>query len=1043
MTLAELSLKRPVTAIMFFVSMVVIGLIAAFKLPLEQFPAIDAPFLFVQIPYPGSTPGEIERTITRPVEEALATLPGIERMQSTSDGDAAQIFLEFKWGESVAIKAVQAREKIDAIRDELPADVQRYFVRKFSTSDEPVLQLRIASAGADLSNAYELIDRVIKRPIERINGVASVDISGIGQPEVQIELSSDRLSAHNVSLDELYDRLSNANFAISGGRIDAAGQRFRVQPMGQWRTLDDIRAIPVDARGLKLGDIATVVLRPARVDFARRLDGKPAVGVDIYRERNANLVDVGTAVMAEVERIRTSPELRGLQVYPMESQADNVTGSLRELGKAGLEGTLLSVLVLFFFLRDWPSTLMVSLAIPICFVMTLGCMYFLGISLNVLSMMGLLLAVGMLVDNAVVVVESIYQYRERHPDRPWYCAVQGTQVVGVAIAAGTLSSVIVFLPNIFGEANNISIFLAQVAISMSIAHLASWLVAVSLVPMLASRMKAPKFLGHESSITRLRDRYGRIVEWTLAHRRWTMSAVLALVVLSMVPIALTKKDMFDDGESRVVRLSYEINANYRLEDLRPSIIKVEQYLDENRERFDIASVYSWFSEDSEAQTRLLLRETPSGLIEWGKRLVGVGEAHRPVAEIEEELRKGLPPIAVGKVALDSSGDDGMGGGVDISLVGDSMERLAELSGSVVGVLARLPTLRDVRPEKGNGDREVEARVDRVRAAQYGFDAQTVANYIQIALRGMPLKDFNADDRQLPVWLRFQGADTQSLSGLSDFKLRAPDGTQIPLLSMLRTDTRESPSAIQRQDRMTSLRITANLADGKTMPDARKEITAAMDALALPAGYRWSFGQGFDREDQAGQQMLFNTLIALVLVYVVMCAMFESMIYPAAILMTFVFSVFGVFWLFWLTGTTFSIMAAIGILILMGVVVNNGIVMIVHINQLRHHGHLRTEALVLGAKERLRPVLMTMATAILGMLPLALGGASAWSDGPPYFPMARAIAGGLTFSTIVTLLALPCIYSLLDDASLWMKRVIADARAGQVRRARVPGLDSHV
>ena len=393
------------------------------------------------------------------------------------------------------------------------------------------------------------------------------------------------------------------------------------------------------------------------------------------------------------------------------------------------------------------------------------------------------------------------------------------------------------------------------------------------------------------------------------------------------------------------------------------------------------------------------------------------------------------PLAIGKVGLDSAGGDD-GRGVDISLIGDSMEQLGELSASVVAVLSHLPSLRDVRPEQGNGDREVEARVDRVRAAQYGFDAQTVANYIQIALRGMPLKEFNADDRQLPVWLRFQGADTQSLANLSDFKLRAPDGTQIPLLSMLQTDTRESPSAIQRDNRMTALRITANLADGKTMPDARKEITAAMDAVALPPGYRWSFGQGFDREDQAGQQMLFNTLIALVLVYVVMCAMFESMIYPAAILMTFVFSVFGVFWLFWLTGTTFSIMAAIGILILMGVVVNNGIVMIVHINQLRHHGHLRNEALVLGAKERLRPVLMTMATAILGMLPLALGGASAWSDGPPYFPMARAIAGGLTFSTIVTLLALPCIYSLLDDASLWSRRVIADARAGTVRRPRL-------
>ncbi|HEX5124495.1 MAG TPA: efflux RND transporter permease subunit [Rhodanobacteraceae bacterium] len=1012
MTIAELSLKRPVTAIMFFVSMVVIGLIAAMRLPLEQFPSLDAPFLFVNIPYPGSTPTEIERTITRPVEEALATLPGIKRMNSTSDAESAQIFLEFKWGESTAIKAVQAREKIDGIRADLPSDLQRYTVQKFSTSDEPIMKLRVASeSGVDISNAYDLLDHEIKRPLERIPGVARVDLQGVGKPEVQIELSADRLSAHNINLNDLYAKLQAANFSISAGQVSSNGSRFRVQPQGQWTSLDDIRGIPLDAKGLRLGDIATVTLRPERLNYARSLDGRPAIGFDIYRERTANLVDVGTQVMDVIGHIQKSPELHGIRVFLIDNQAESVRGSLRELGKAGLEGTLLSVLVLFFFLRDWPSTLMVSLSIPICLVITLGCMYFLGISLNVLSMMGLLLAVGMLVDNAVVVVESIYQYREKNPDKPWYSAVQGTQVVGIAIAAGTLTSVIVFLPNIFGEANDISIFLAQVAIAMSIAHLASWLVAVSLVPMLSAKLPPPKFLGRETAITRLRERYGRFIAWTLSHRRATMSGVMALLLLSFIPIALSKKDMFDSGDARRIFLHYELNANYRLQDLKPAVKTVEAFLEKNRERFEIQTMYTYYTEQGEATTSVLLTDA--------------GKAKRSAAEIKEDMRKDLPVLAVGKLSFDFR--NSTGGGVDLSLIGDSMEQLREMAPTAVGVLSRLSTLKDVRTEKGNGDREVATQVDRIRAKSYGFDAQSVANYIQIALRGMPLKDFHSGDRQLPVWLRFQGADTQSLAGLSDFKLRAPDGTQIPLLTLMRADARDTPTAIQRVDRMTALKITANLADGKTMPEARDEITKAMNAFALPPGYRWSFGQGFDRDQDAGAQMLFNTLIALVLVYVVMCAMFESLIFPAAILTTFVFSVFGVFWLFWLTGTTFSIMAFIGILILMGVVVNNGIVMIVHINQLRYEGHMRTEALVLGAKERLRPVLMTMATAILGMLPLAIGGAEAWSDGPPYSPMARAIAGGLTFSTIVTLLALPCIYALLDDARNWSRRVVREAR----------------
>src|SRR5215471_13697264 len=521
MTLAELSLKRPVTVIMVFVSMTVIGLIAAFRLPLESMPDIQWPFLQINIPYQGSTPTEVERIITRPVEEALSTLTGVQRMNSTTRADGVNIFMEFKWGQDTAVKAVEAREKIDAIRADLPDDLKRYNVFKGSTADQPVMNLRI-SADHDLTNAYELLDREVKRPLERLPGVAQVKIEGVAPREVQIEIDSNRLNAAGVGLNDLYQRLSNANFSASGGLIQDGPKRYHVQPVGEWRSVDEIRSLPVNDKGLKLGDIANVSVKPGRLTYARHLDTRPAVAVDVSKERSANLVEVGKAVMAEVARIRNEPELKGIQIYELGNQAASVTESLGQLGQAGLEGTLLSIFVLFFFLRDWPSTLMVSLAIPICFIITLGCLQMFGMTLNILSMMGLLLAVGMLVDNAVVVVESIYHYREQYPDKPWYCAVQGTQVVGIAIAAGTLSSIIVFLPMVFGAKNDISIFLTQVAITMAIAHLSSWLVAVSLVPMLSARLPPPKFIGRKNIITTVQALYGRFVAWTLAHRRWTM-----------------------------------------------------------------------------------------------------------------------------------------------------------------------------------------------------------------------------------------------------------------------------------------------------------------------------------------------------------------------------------------------------------------------------------------------------------------------------------------------------------------------------------------
>ena len=1017
MTLAELSLKRPVTVVMLFVSMTVVGLIAAFRLPLESMPDIQFPFMFIDIPYPGSTPSEVERTITRPVEDALSTLTGIKNMNSSSTPEGAQIFLEFKWGQDATIKAVEARGKIDAIRADLPSDLKRYSVQKFASADQPVLGMLISSE-RNLTNSYELLDHKLKRPLERVPGVARVQLQGVSQREVQIEISSDRLTAAGVSLNELYDKLSTANFAASAGLVRDGGLRYHVQPVGEWGSIDDIRSLAINDKGLKLADIADISLKPARADYDLRLDLRPAVILRVFKERQANLVDVGRNVWAEIDRIRESGQIDGLQLVAFDDQAAGVTDSLKQLGKAGLEGTLLSVIVLFFFLRDWPSTLMVSLAIPICFVITLGCMQMFGITLNVLSMMGLLLAVGMLVDNAVVVVESIYQYREKYPSQPWYCAVQGTQIVGIAIAAGTLASIIVFLPMVLREKSGISIYLTQVAVAMAIAHLASWLVAISLVPMLSAKLPPPKFIGRKTLISSAQERYGNLIAKTLAHRRWTTLALLALMFASFVPLTQTKVNMNGGGPSKWVFMRMNLNGLYRLPEQRESYGKIEHWLDAHRKELHVKSIYVFYNEQGDSEMAAFLDDNADK------------------AAVVEAIRTGLPKLPIGEVTIGFGG--GQGGGnqpsVGINLTGDSGAVLRELGSNVIPILRSLSSLRDVRASQNRNNQELAVHVDREKAKAMGFSATDIAQYIGIALRGFQLKDFHGGEGQVPVWLRFSGSDAQSLDNLSDYKLRRADGTQVPLMSMIDVNARNAAAAIDRNNRQTSFGIVANFADGKTPEEARKEIQAAMGKMELPPGYRWSFGENFDREDEAGSTMLFNTLIALVLVYVVMCAMFESLIYPAAILTTFVFSIFGVFWLFWITGTEFSIMASIGVLILMGVVVNNGIVMIVHINQLRHEGMDRRNALVQGAKDRLRPILMTMGTAILGMLPLCLGDAAIGGDGPPYYPMARAIAGGLIFSTIVSLLVLPTIYSLLDDSSLWVKRVLNDARLRRWRTA---------
>jgi len=891
MSIAEFSIRRPITTIMCFVSLVVVGLIASFRLPLEALPDISAPFLFVQVPYTGSTPEEVERNIIRPTEEALATMTGIKRMRSSATSEGASIFIEFTdWDRDIAIAASDARERIDAIRSDLPDDLQRYNVFKWSSSDEPVLKVRLASS-TDLTGAYDMLDREFKRRIERIPGVARVNISGAPPNEVEIAISPDRLTAHNLSINELSDRLRTLNFSISAGQIDDNGQRVRIQPVGEITDLQELRDLVIDTKGLRLGDIAEIRLKPTRMNYGRRLDGNPAVGLDIYKERSANLVEVSRAALAEVEAIRTQPSMRDVQIKVINNQGKTVTSSLLELAEAGAVGLLLSVTVLFFFLRHWPSTLMVTLAIPICFVITLGFMYFAGVTLNILTMMGLLLAVGMLVDNAVVVVESIYQERERMPDQPRLASIIGTRNVAIALSAGTLCHCIVFVPNLFGETNNISIFMAQIAITISVSLLASWLVAVSLIPMLSARMQTPKLVHSETGvIARLQRRYAKVLQWTLEHRGWSVFGILMVVLISLVPMKLTKIDMFGGEGGKDIFIGYNWKGAYTYSQMSEEVARVERYLDENREKLHITQVYSWYSEQEGSSTTVTFDEKHADNL----------------PAVQEALRKGLPRSARTDYIVGNQGGDGGGGGgnqsVQVQLVGDSTKMLQEIGEDVVPLLARRKELRDVRIDNGEKGSELSIHVDRERAAAFGFNAEQVASFVGLALRGAPMREFRRGDSEVPVWVRFAGAEQSSPEDLASFTVRTGDGRSVPLLSLVDVSIKPSATQVGRTNRQTTLTIKANLAEKVTAPEARKAMEETLTPMSFPAGYTFTFDGGdYGDDNEAMQQMLFNLIIALVMIYVVMAAVFESLLFPAAIMSGVLFSIFGVFWLFWITG----------------------------------------------------------------------------------------------------------------------------------------------
>ena len=1015
----EVALHRPVTTVVVFVALALVGFIASRLLPLEQFPDIEFPGIFVQIPYPGSTPEEVERLITRPVEEALATLSGVEAMFSSSSEGQSQIFLRFDWDQSMGAKGIEARAKVDSIRHQLPDDIRRVFVFTGSLADEPVLALRISS-DRDLSDSYETLNRLLKRRLERLDGVSRVELQGVEPREIRILLKPDLLAAYGVDIAAVRDLLQRSNFAVSAGRITAGDQRLSIRPKGEFSSIEDIRGIVINAQGLLLSDVADIELQTRERNYGRHLDRDYAIGVSINKATGSNLVEVTDRVIAEVEEISKLPQMQGINIFSLDNQGDSVRDSLRDLLNAGLLGGLLAIVVLYLFLRQVSTTLIVISSVPFSLLITLGAMYFAGLSLNILSMMGLMLAVGMLVDNAVVVTESVLRAREREPDKPFSATLEGVREVGLAVIAGTATTIIVFAPIMFGVKADITVFLTHVAITIMVALLASLLIAQTLVPMLAARIRLPRAAQSGTLMARLTDRYSNSLRWILGHRWWTALGIGIICVIGILPLALEliKFDMFPQDVGRRLYMPYHIEGQHPLERVEAAVDDVEEFLFSRQEEFNIRSIYSYFDQGQAASTLLLTDEDDATLT---------------TREIIERIEADLPTIAIGKPSFQFD-QQGGGEGFSLQISGDSTERLNELATGIIRAIASIDGLKDVRSDAESGDREVRVSIDRDRAAAMGLSAAAIAQSVAIAMRGENMREFRDDSGEIEVRLAFREDDKQTVDQLADLPLYTPEGRRVTLGAVATLSLANTPDVIRRTDRQTAVILSANIEDDFSMDELRPQVKRMMDNIDLPPGYSWKFGRGFDRNDETAEIMRTNILLGVACIFLVMAALFESILLPFSIILgSIVFSIFGVFLFFAATGTTFSFMAMIGIMILIGVVVNNGIVLVDHINNLRINGMAREAAIVAAGRDRLRPILMTVATTIVGLTPLAVGTTQVGGDGPPYFPMARAIIGGLAFSTLVSLLVVPALYVYFDSLAAWGRRVARTAR--QLRPAR--------
>lgn len=994
--LASWALRRPVTTCMIFLSMLLLGAISSRLLPLEKFPGIEIPEIVVRVPYPNSTPAEVERLITRPLEEALATLSNVKRMRSTSTSDAAEVLLQFEWGQDINSQSLEAREKVDAVKHLLPDDIERIIVFQFNTEDMPVFQLRISSQ-RDLSNAYDLLDRSLRRPIERVEGVSRVTLYGVEPQQIVIRLDQAALLAHQLTPAQITGLLQQANFSLTAGYIENQHERILVNPVGEFQSEYAIGDFPIRA-GLKLRDIAQISREMPRKTDGRHLDQRYAIGMEVFKESNANLVDVSKRVMAVVDEIRQDPQFNGINLFIMDDTAKGVTTSLSDLVSAGLLGAFLSFLVLYAFLRNITTTLVVVLSVPIAICIALGGMYFLGYSLNVLSLMGLMLAVGMLVDNAVVITESIQHEHEQGVSNK-QATIQGVGSVSLAVVAGTLTTAIVFLPNIFGKKTDITIFLEHTAVAICLSLLASLLLSQTLVPLLITRLR--KYSRKKLRTVQPPKRYRKALEWSWRHPVLTGLLAVALLASVVIPFAQVSGDEGPQGFNDRLFISYNLHTQYSLAEVEAEVSELESYLYANKDSFDIDAVYSYYTPNYAISTLLLKPDRDEKL-----------------SSLIERIRADMPTL------LRSAPKFGFGGGRDgvrVTLSGQSTEVLQRLANDLVPQLATITGLTDVQTEMDAGQYELVIRIDRERVHRLGLSSADVARTVSTALRGQRLRSYRGDPTgEVDLRVAFSKDLETSLTALNNLPILQANGRVLTLQDVATLTKQPRLNQIRRTDRRTSLNIDANLHE-LTTSEARERITQVLSQVQLPQGYQWSLDGSFQRQQENESVMLVNTLLAVALIYIVMAALFESILLPTAVITSLLFSIVGVFWALMLTGQSISVMAMIGILILMGIVVNNGIVLVDRINQLIEQGESLERAIIDGSVSRLRPILMTVSTTVLGLIPLAFGTTQIGGDGPPYAPMAISIIGGLVFSTVTSLFLVPYAYArLLGIRARWQR-----------------------
>lgn len=1033
-SLPDFAIKRPVTVTMLSVSMVILGVIAAQRIPLQFLPNVDPAFLGVTIPYPGSTPAQVEQQLAIPVEGEFRTVSGLDNIRTISTGDGCFVNMMFTPETDMALAAAEVRDRIERLKLVLPDDVERMVIQRFNSRSLPIMAFGLFRPEGDAA-FVDMLRRTLEPRLRRIDGVADVQMeSSSPEREVIVEFEQDYLRNLNIGLFDIILSLRESSLNVSVGELVDGASKHIVRVVGEYHRLDELGDLVVTPTGKRLKDVATVRYGTRAESQHVSLDGQGGALVLVTKESEANAVKTCRLVREEMAKILAEEDYKTVGQKIFFDQSDYITGALKNLMREGVYGGIMALIVLFVFLHRVVPTIVVALMIPTSLVVALVFMFFAGMTMNMITMVSLIIVVGMLVDNAIVVVENIIRHRQLGAS-PLESALAGAKEVGLAIVASTATTIVVFVPMYYMDTGSMSVFMEELGLPLIVALTGSLVLALTIVPLVMSRINMAhhanifRFLSGAREGEQARGLVGRIlgglgnlraVERTIAVYsfclRWSLNNRLAmLLILTLVGIwtALVPFQHVGMGglprlDTREVEVNVELDQSYDMARAEQLFSMMQKELDSRRDELGIQNIMTLYSAAGGTFNLYLYTEDD------GPKGAQPPYTTDEVMQIVSKLLGTQLPGAELKHRVADSGSSNDMETVTVYLYGDDLDELQRQANQFKTRMEALAEVSDVKTDLERATSEIQIQIDEPLAQQYGITAQAIAMTADAAMRGARLPYMKQGVREIPVWVQFREEDRKSRANLENVAVVGITGALIPLNRLVTFPKERTAMSIQRYNGKNVIALSAH-ADTEDLGTVRNSLARAINAYSMPPGYHIDFGDTLRELGDNMSNFASTFAMAVVLIYIVMAALFESVVLPLSVLSTVPLAMGGAIWMLYATHSQFDSVTLIGCILMAGVIVNNGIVIVDHINNLRAEKGDLADGIVHAGADRFRPVMMTALTTILGLVPMAC---ATTGSGATFAGLGRALIGGLTVGTVLTLVVVPVFYSLIDELQQW-------------------------